>query len=85
MENTQTYPPAAPEPRVMGRKGDFGSAPFAVVQADQRAVLAGFAALLRAAEAYLGAHGHDHRFGRELRGWMHSLETAHGLLSSQAV
>jgi hypothetical protein len=56
-----------------------------VVQADQRAVLAAFAALLKAAGEYLQAHGHDHRFGRELHGWMHTLETALGLLTSQAV
>jgi hypothetical protein len=85
MENTQTYSPTPDEPRLTAGKGDFGSAPFAVVQADQRAVRAGFEALLRASEAYLVAHGHDHRFGRELKGWMHALETALGLLSSQDV
>jgi hypothetical protein len=69
MENTPFFS-SAPESRVTSGKGGFDSAPFGVVQADQQGVLAGFAALLRAAGAYLEAHGHDHRFGRELRGWM---------------
>jgi hypothetical protein len=82
MEKAPTFSPEASGP---SGRGDFDSVPFAVIQADQRAVLAVFAALLRAAEAYLKGHGHDHRFGRELWGWMHTLETALGLLTSQAV
>jgi hypothetical protein len=58
---------------------------FAAVHANQLAVLAACDALLGQARSYLAAWGKEHRFGWELHGWMHALETVLGLLTSQAV
>ena len=58
---------------------------FAAVHADQGADLGEFDALLEQAKSYLAAWGKEHRFGQELHGWMHTLETARGLLQSEAV